>query len=162
TSASQVNGELGIYAQDRWTFKRLTANLGVRYDGYNAGYPDQVLTPAPLQPTRNLSFPGVTGVNVRDLTPRIGTSYDVFGNGKTAFVGQTQTYIDLASNLGGQAEHSQFVDVSLNATLRNGILLQGGVSTGQTATDNCNVLAVAPDVNPVGPPYCHQATNFMG
>jgi carboxypeptidase family protein len=329
TSESQVNGEVGVYAQDRWTFKRLTANVGVRFDQYNSGYPDQTLGPAPFQPTRNLSFPGVSGVNVKDITPRIGTSYDLFGTGKTAlkvsigkymlgvsntgnpagiintvtrawhddnknfipdctllnlqangecgivsslnfglptsvtqfnpdtrfgwgtrafnwefstavqqqvsqgvgfeagyyvrwfgnfqveqnlavtpasfspfsitapidsrlpggggytisglydtnpaFFGQTNNYITMADALGGQFEHDQFVDVSVNARLRRGIVLQGGVSTGQTVTDFCNVLAtspnatpigqfgaVAPGPTPVGGPYCHQATNWMG
>jgi carboxypeptidase family protein len=335
TSESQVNGEVGIYAQDRWTLKRLTLNLGVRYDQYNSGYPDQTLAPAPFQPTRNLSFPGVTGVNVKDITPRLGASYDLFGTGKTAikvnlgkyvlgvsnqgnpagiintvtrnwtpqgtaatnpnyyvpnctlltltqngdcgpvsslnfglptsvtqfnpdtrfgwgtraynwefatavdqqltqgvglevgyyvrwfgnfqveqnlaltpasftqfsitapsdprlpggggytisglydtnpaFVGQTNNYITMASNLGGQFEHDQFVDISVNARLRKGIVLQGGVSTGQTVTDFCNVYAASPNATPVGQfgavapgltsvgnPYCRQATNWMG
>ncbi len=35
-------------------------------------------------PNRNLTFPAVTGINVKDVTVRIGESYDLFGNGKTA------------------------------------------------------------------------------
>jgi hypothetical protein len=92
-----------------------------------------------------------------------------------ASFGQTNNYITLASDLGGQFEHDQFVDVSVNARLRKGLLLQGGVSTGQTVTDLCNVLATSPSATavgefgapapgstPVGGPYCHQVTNWMG
>ena len=42
--------ELGIYAQDKWTLKRLTLNLGVRYDYFNSYFPEQQLGPAPLVP----------------------------------------------------------------------------------------------------------------
>jgi outer membrane receptor protein involved in Fe transport len=36
---SLVKGELGLYAQDRWTIDRWTLNAGVRYDGFRGGYP---------------------------------------------------------------------------------------------------------------------------
>ena len=34
---SQVTGEIGLFAQDRWTHQRLTLNLGVRFDQFMAG-----------------------------------------------------------------------------------------------------------------------------
>lgn len=34
--------ELGLYAQDQWTLKRLTLNLGARFDYLNAYVPEQV------------------------------------------------------------------------------------------------------------------------
>src|SRR5215831_14244653 len=133
TGESQVNGEIGVYAQDRWTFKRLTASLGVRYDQFNSGYPDQTLGPAPLQPTRNLFFAGVTGVNVKDITPRIGTSYDLFGNGKTALKVNVGKYVLGVSNQGNPAGIT-------NTVTRN------WTPTGTPATNpnyyvpNCNLL----------------------
>jgi hypothetical protein len=81
---SQVKGEIGLFVQDRWTINRLTLNLGARYDQFIGGYPVQTLGPAMWVPNRNLTFPAVTGINVKDVTVRIGESYDVFGNGKTA------------------------------------------------------------------------------
>ena len=38
---SLIKGELGLYAQDRWTVDRWTINAGVRYDGFRGGYPEQ-------------------------------------------------------------------------------------------------------------------------
>jgi outer membrane receptor protein involved in Fe transport len=41
--ASELAAELGIFAQDKWTFKRLTLNGGLRFDYYKNKFPDQVL-----------------------------------------------------------------------------------------------------------------------
>jgi hypothetical protein len=323
---SQVKGEIGLFVQDRWTINRLTLNLGARYDQFIGGYPVQTLGPAMWVPNRNLTFPAVTGINVKDVTVRIGESYDLFGNGKTAlkvsvgkypigvstignpagivntitrswtdtnknfipdcnllnlqansgadtcgiassllfgqptsaaqfnndtrfgygnrgynwefstsvvhqlssrvgldigyyrrwfgnfqtientvwsassfdkfsitapldsrlpggggyvipnlynlnpaFVGQGVNYTNMSRNLGEQIEHWNGMDVSVNARLKNGLLLQGGFSVGQTMTDNCAVLAsqleanaLAPQTTPATVPYCHVETNLMG
>ena len=52
--------------------------------------------------------------------------------------------------------------MSANARIAKGVVVQGGFSTGRTSTDNCLVLQNAPDLSPVGGPYCHQDTNLMG
>ena len=52
-------------------------------------------------------------------------------------------YFTLASNYGKQMEHWNGIDVTVNARLPQGIRLQGGMSTGRTSTDNCEVLAAA-------------------
>ena len=38
--------DLGIFAQDKWTLKKMTVNYGARFDYFSSAFPDQTLTPA--------------------------------------------------------------------------------------------------------------------
>ena len=100
---SLVKGEIGVFAQDRWTIQRWTLNAGVRYDSFRGGYPDQTRGPAPLQPTRNFSFPAVTTMSLNDITPRLGATYDLFGNGKTAVKASLGKYMLTLFTIGNPA-----------------------------------------------------------
>jgi hypothetical protein len=62
-------------------------------------------------------------------------------------------YVTFASNYGHQTERWHGVDVTLNARPRAGTLLQGGLSTGQTSTNNCEVVAKLPEISPTNP-FC--------
>jgi hypothetical protein len=78
-----LNMNMGIFAQEQWTFKKLTANVGVRFDYVNAqvdatSVPARTYAPA-------VSFDKIPNLpNWKDISPRFGLVYDVFGNGKTA------------------------------------------------------------------------------
>lgn len=75
--------ELGLFAQERWTRNKLTTLAGLRFDYLNASVPAQVYPATRFLPER--SFPAITDLpNWKDLSPRIGVVYDVFGDGKTA------------------------------------------------------------------------------
>ena len=53
---------------------RMTLNVGRPLRPVHRRLPGADLGPAMLQPTRNLTFPAVTGINVKDVTPRLGVS----------------------------------------------------------------------------------------
>jgi hypothetical protein len=93
--AEELNAKLAVYVQDTWTVKRLTLNGGLRFDYFNFGFPEQHLGPGPLVPTRNLTFERIPSwVSFKDISPRLGAVYDLFGNGKTAVKVSANRYVE--------------------------------------------------------------------
>jgi len=102
--------ELGLFAQDQWRVSRWTLNYGLRFDYIRGFVPAQNLpgTPRPLDKFNDL-FPGALRDNPwvgersfdavndipawKDLNPRLGASYDVFGNGRTALKASVGRYV---------------------------------------------------------------------
>ena len=82
---NNLNYNLGIYAQDRWTMNRLTLSGGVRLDFQNESTEPFTAGPHKWLPNRNITFAAVKNVpNWKDINPRVSAAYDLFGNGKTA------------------------------------------------------------------------------
>ena len=324
--------DLGVFAQDTWTINRLTLNGGLRFQYYSSYAPETHLGPATLVPTRDVTFPETQMLSFKDIVPRMGATFDLFGTRKTALkvslakyvqalgtqvgfmngaldpvsslalfvtrswndsfypVGDprrgnyapdcdltavsanaecgivsdtnfgrvtasnasapdtlrgwgnrpyqwefsasvqhelaprvsanvgyfrrsfgnfivtdnlalaatdftaftvtapadpqlpggggyaigplydrnpdtltrpTSNLIKLASSVGDQQQIWNGMDVTLSARLPRGVSAQGGVSTGRTLTDNCQILAQVPEAGLLGAPYCHQLTNFL-
>ena len=83
-----LNYNLGIFAQDRWTLDRLTVSGGVRLDFLNTSTEPFTLGPHRWLPNRNVFFDAVENVpNWKDVNPRVSAAYDLFGTGKTAIKG---------------------------------------------------------------------------
>lgn len=80
----EMDADLGLFAQDRWTVDRWTLTGGVRLDYKKTHFPGQQLRPAPLAPNWNITIPETPQLAWKDITPKMGAAYDVFGTGKTA------------------------------------------------------------------------------
>lgn len=81
----------GLYAQDQWTLDRLTLNVGVRWDYVDVGYPAGVRPPNQYV-TQAFAYPGQTAVTWKDIQPRLGVAYDLFGDGRTAIKASFNRY----------------------------------------------------------------------
>jgi hypothetical protein len=88
----QSTTDVAVYAQDRWTIKRTTLNLGVRYDKFHSYFPDHFFGPGLLTPTRNFTIPGDDVFNYNDITPKLAVAYDVRGDGKTSVKASINKY----------------------------------------------------------------------
>jgi hypothetical protein len=85
---------------------------------------------------------------------------------KSQKVGLVDNFITRAETFGDQYENWNGVDLMVNVRLPRGGLLQGGVSTGKTMTDNCDIvskIANAPASAGGGPSttYCHIETPML-
>ena len=83
TRFEDVNALLGLFAQDKWTLKRLTLTGGVRFDYVNASVPDETNPAGRFVPERQSA--GIACLPCwKDWAIRTGAAYDVFGTGRTA------------------------------------------------------------------------------
>ncbi len=90
-----TKANVGLFAQDQWTIRRMTLNAGVRFDYFNSYVPAQRIGPGPQVPNRDLSFPAVENVpNWKNVSPRLGVSYDLFGTGRTAVKASVGRYLE--------------------------------------------------------------------
>ena len=99
-----VKADLGLYAQDKWTFHRATINAGLRYDYFQTATQPESLPASAWNAAsdfkdcsdgiNNLNQ-GCTGrvLNWKDLSPRVGVAFDVFGTGKTAIKASVARYV---------------------------------------------------------------------
>ena len=94
SNQQQQQSMIALYAQDRWTTGRLSLQGGLRFEHLGDHFPQQQMGPNLFLPTP-VVFPDQDGpLAQKDLMPRFGAAYDLFGNGRTAvkfFLGRYAT-----------------------------------------------------------------------
>jgi hypothetical protein len=96
TTHERLVADLGVYAQDTWTIKRMTVNAGLRWDYLNNKVDAQDAPGGTWIGPRH--FDALSDVpNYKDLSPRLGVAYDLFGNGKTALKATLSRYVQTST-----------------------------------------------------------------
>jgi hypothetical protein len=162
TRRENLNANLGLFAQDKWTSKRLTLTYGGRFDYFNASTPEESATggrfmSAAAQAARAHIDPVSCVPCWKDWTVRAGASYDLFGTGKTAlkvsigkFVGQQALGLASSVNpLAGQTDARTWSDLDRNGTIydANGNL-QANEIVGPTRNNNFGLPAGGTQFDP--------------
>jgi len=124
----------GLYVEDQWTLGRLTLQGAVRFDYAMSGYPEQTYGPG-LLVANAVTFPAGKAVwGYKDITPRVGVAYDLFGNGRTALKFNFGHYVSAASN------DPPYQNNNPTASLTN-------TTPARSWTDNNNNLLVDCDIS---------------
>ena len=100
-----IKADTGIFAQDKWTISRMTINAGVRFDWFITETQPETLPASTWNSAVTFSrcSDGINNLNQgcvgrvanwKDLSPRIGVAYDLFGTGRTAIKGSFARYVN--------------------------------------------------------------------
>ena len=142
-----------IYAQDQSTFGRLTLQGGIRFDYASSAYPDQQIGPEKFIPAA-ITFPATSGTAFKDITPRVGATYDVFGNGKTAVKVTLGKYLEASSAAGTYTALNPINRVATSTS-------RSWTDGNSNFTPDCDLLSpVAQDNRPRGGDFCGAWSNL--
>jgi hypothetical protein len=119
--AERQRMDLGVFAQDKWTLDRLTLSYGVRFDHFSSYFPEQTLAPGLLVPSRNITYPETPMASWFDVVPRVGSAYDLFGDGKTALKVSINKYMNAQGLQGTYGDTANPVNRLANIVTRSWI-----------------------------------------
>jgi hypothetical protein len=101
---NSIRFDSGVYGQDKWTIKRATINAGLRFDWFQGATLPEELPASTLNAAKQFDAcpDGLNSLqnnctgrvqNWKDISPRLGVSFDVFGNGRTAVKTSIARYV---------------------------------------------------------------------
>jgi hypothetical protein len=139
---------MALFAEDQWTRGRMTLQGALRFDRAWSYSPEQQIGPTTFLPNA-LQFEETPGVNAyKDVSPRGGVAYDLFGNGRTAVKLNFGKYLEPASNLNGNYSISNPIARIATTTTRtwtdpNGDFIPQCDLTDRAANVECGAMNAA-------------------
>ena len=156
TSQQNLNSDLSFFGQDSWSVKRLTLNLGLRFNHFNESVPDATAPAGIWVPARTFSaVPNVPNWN--DVMPRFGAALDVFDTGKTAlkfghdeFVAQEALGLTNTVNpLSYQSDSRKWTDLDGNGSaFATGTYTPQLAEIGASTNNKFGLAAGVPSIDP--------------
>ncbi len=151
TSAQNALAQTSFFATDTWTIKRLTLNVGARFDRYRVWLPEQTIPVARFNPVATPLAEVSEVVAFNHIVPRLGATYDLTGDGKTVLKANWgrfyfNTGVTLADAVNPNTSQ-QYAD--WNWTDRNGdrIYQEGEETTQITRFGGTQNAFIDPDLN---------------
>jgi hypothetical protein len=142
TAREELNADLGLFAQDKWTRDRLTMTVGARYDYLNAQTAHETAPAGRFVPAREAAaIPCLPCW--KDWSIRAGGAYDLFGTGKTALKASVGKY--LASQLLAIAEGSN--PIRSTSETRTWTDLDGNGTALDLTTGAAQYAEIGPKIN---------------
>jgi hypothetical protein len=141
-------GSHSAFVQDQSTFGRLTLQGALRFDYAYSRFLDQQVGPERFIPVAIVLPPedGVKGF--KDLSPRAGAAYDLFGDGRTALKVNWGMYLEPAAN-GGRYTATNPLSRLVTSTTRSWT-----DANGNYVADCALLNAAAQDLRPAGGDFC--------
>jgi len=128
-----------LYAQDQWTISRLTVQGGIRYDSLVSSYPDSGIGGPgyPYAPEAILYPAGSTpGYDWKDISPRLGVAYDLFGSGKTAIRFNMGKYMEAITATNNDLDMNPLIRTAVRTT-------RGWTDTNRNYVPDCDLMSPA-------------------
>jgi hypothetical protein len=143
-----------LYVQDQWTRGRMTLQGALRWDHSWSYYPAQQIGPTRFLPA-GLSVPDTKGVlGYHDISPRMGMTYDVFGNGKSAIKLFAGRYLEAAVNGNGNYSELRPINRISNNVTRT------WTDANNNFTPDCDLMiGTAQDLRASGGDFCGAQSN---
>ena len=139
---AKMTADLGLYAQDQWTIDRLTVSYGLRFEYWKGEVPAQTVPATRFLPER--VFEAVRDVpNYKDLNPRFGAAYDLFGNSRTALKVSAGRYSDLTGVFYTQVNDPQRTSISSVTRAWNDSFFGAGDPRSGNFIPDCDLINFA-------------------
>jgi hypothetical protein len=153
-----MNHDMGIYAQDAWTLKRLTLNYGLRWEAVNSSVQEGNSPAGRFIGARH--FDRVDNLpDWKDWAPRFAAVYDVFGNAKTAIKYSLNRY-NRSQTTGIASTYNPLVVTSTTLTWndKNG----NDIAEGAKGCDFTNDASCEINYSSLAPNFGTRALNTYG